>query len=214
MSYTIILSILTFTVAANLDNLGVCIAYGMSGTKVTHAANLMVAVISGVATGLSIAIGAVVAQAIENSAARLAGVLLMASLGGWIILKALVEGWRQPGQTEPCEVYKFSVRPLGLVISILAEPDKADLDHSKTIDMSEALWLGAALAINCLASGAALGLINLPIIATSLAVTAGSYLCTFIGWRLGKKASNRWVSNRAGILAGLLMVALAFFQLI
>ena len=213
MSYPVILSILAFTVAANLDNLGVCIAYGMSGTRVTHAANLMVAVISGVATGLSIAIGSVVAQTMDNSAAQLAGVLLMASLGMWITLKALVEGWRQPGQTEPREVYKFSVKPLGLVISILTEPDKADLDHSKTIDMSEAIWLGAALAINCLASGAALGLINLPIIATSLAVSVGSYLCTFIGWRLGRKASSRWAGNRAGILAGLLMVALAFFQL-
>ena len=32
--WSVLLSILAFTVAANLDNLGVCLAYGANGTRI------------------------------------------------------------------------------------------------------------------------------------------------------------------------------------
>lgn len=157
MTWSIIISVLAFAVATNLDNLGVCIAYGTNGTRIIPPSNLLIAVISGLATAFSIAAGGQLAQLIGLETANLLGATAMILIGGWICIKAVVSSWILPGQQEPREVYSLHVRPLGLIVSILKEPLKADLDQSKTIDLEEALWLGAALAANCLASGVALG---------------------------------------------------------
>lgn len=211
MSISIAISIVVYAIAANLDNLGVCIAYGANGTRVTPLANLIVASFSGVATVLSIAMGQLLANFFPGEGARIAGAMFMAIIGGWISLKALIDGWNSTGESR--EVCRFLIRPLGLVIQILKEPLQADRDQSKTIDLKESVLLGLALALNCLASGAALGMTNLPALPAAILVAIGSYGSTFLGWRIGKSARRRWSYRRAGFVAGLILVGLALFQL-
>lgn len=213
MTWSIILSVLAFTIAANLDNLGVCIAYGTNGTRIIPPSNLLIAVISGTATALSIGIGEQLAAWAGINTARVLGMAGMVLIGGWVCLKAVVDGWILPGQQGPREVYSLHVRPLGLIVSILKEPFNADLDQSKTIDLREALFLGAALAANCLASGVALGMLDLPLAPTALAVAAGSFGCTHLGWKIGKTLGSRWPAKRTGLTAGLLLMAMALFGL-
>lgn len=207
--WSVLLSILAFTVAANLDNLGVCLAYGANGTRITPPANLLIAAISGLATALSVTAGGKLAQWVDPATARLLGMAGMVLIGGWVCLKAIVDGWAPPDQKEPREVCSLRIKPLGLIVSILKEPLKADLDQSKTIDLKEALLLGTALSANCLASGVALGLLELPLVPTALAVAVGSFCCTHLGWMLGRFLGDRWPSRRTGLAAGLLLMAMA-----
>ncbi|HHZ19343.1 MAG TPA: sporulation membrane protein YtaF [Firmicutes bacterium] len=207
--WSVLLSILAFTVAANLDNLGVCLAYGANGTRITPPANLLIAAISGLATALSVTAGGKLAQWVGPATARLLGMAGMVLIGGWVCLKAIVDGWAPPDQKEPREVCSLRIKPLGLIVSILKEPLKADLDQSKTIDLKEALLLGTALSANCLASGVALGLLELPLVPTALAVAVGSFCCTHLGWMLGRFLGDRWPSRRTGLAAGLLLMAMA-----
>lgn len=213
MTTTTILSILAFSVATNLDNFGICVAYGVSGTRINASANLIIAGISALATGLSIGVGALLGSIFGETASRLVGIIAMLAIGGWLFLKAFADGLILPGQREIREVFKLHIKPLGMVISILKEPLTADQDQSKSIDLREALFLGAALAINCLASGVALGLVHLPVIATSVAVGAGSYLSAALGCRIGNLAHRRWNTNLLGMLGGLVLMILALFQI-
>ncbi|HEX2952602.1 MAG TPA: manganese efflux pump [Bacillota bacterium] len=213
LNISTILSILAFMVAANLDDFGICIAYGVSGTRINHGVSLLVASISAGATALSIVAGGLFGKVFGEGPSHMIGVGIMLIIGGWLFLKSFSEGLVLPGQREIREVYKLYIKPLGLVVSILKEPLEADIDHSKTIDLREGLFLGAALAINCLASGVALGMIKLPVIATSLAVGLGSYLSTSMGCRIGHLAKNRWNTNRLGMWAGLILILMAFYQI-
>ena len=202
------LSLLAFALASNLDNLGVGVAYGMRRTRMPAEANLVVAAVSTGATLVAVSAGQTLARSLNFQLAHLLGVLVMAVLGGWICLKALVDGLATPGEG-PQEIYKLRVRPLGLVISILKEPLHADLDRSGSIDLKEATLLGVALALNCVAGGVAVGLVQLPGLATALAVGILSYLSFWAGWHLGRTAGTRLMAPRAGVAAGLLMILLA-----
>lgn len=212
MTPSIILSIAIYAIATNIDNLGVCIAYGANGTRVTPAANLSIALFSGLATVLSINAGRMLSRVLPGDGSELLGGLLMLVIGGFISLKALVESANPTRDSK--ELWRFSIRPLGLVIQILKEPLQADRDHSHSIDLKESIALGMALAINCLASGTALGLTNLPALPTAGLVSLGSYGSTYLGWRIGKIARHRWSNRQTGVIAGLFLVLLSLFQLI
>jgi len=212
VDWTLGFSILAFSIASNLDNFGVGLAYGLGGTRVTWPANLAIAIISAVATGSAMLAGQALAQ-VNLRLASEAGAGVIGVIGLWIALKSFVDGIAVPGQRGLQEVLQFRIRSLGLIISFLKEPVEADADRSGTIDLREAPLLGAALSVNCIAGGVAVGLMGYPYLATSLTVAAASFLAILGGWRLGRHAGARWLSRHAGVLAGLLLILLSVLEL-
>lgn len=110
---------------------------------------------------------------------------------------------------------KVTLRYSGIrfVLDVYLDETKADADHSKSLGIREAVYLGTALSIDSLVMGFASGLAianPLQVVAVSLVIhLAAILLGCFIGQKLAKKtnANLSWIS-------GGIFVLLAFMKIL
>ncbi len=205
-------AIILMGLASNLDNLGVGVAYGLRGIQVPSLSNSLMALVTGVTTLLAMVGGDWLSQVMGGHVARYAGIALMAAMGLWISLKALTENQANRLKSESQQVWRFRLKGLGLVICVLHEPSRADADRSGTLDPGEAIILGISLALNCLAGGLSVGLLQFPAVLTSLVVGAGSYISFALGMTMGRAIGSERLGVWAGLGSGVLMIVLAWWQ--
>jgi len=175
--------------------------------RVSALANMIIAAMSAFATGIALGAGGMFSQMLSTWGTRILGAVLLSLIGIWMIGKTLIE------EMTTNTAYSVRINSLNLVISILKEPARADTDHSGVIDVGESVVLGIALALNCIASGIAAGLMRFPFMLTTFAVACLSYLTVLAGWYLGSKAGACWLGKKAGFLAGLILIIVSFCQL-
>jgi putative sporulation protein YtaF len=159
------------------------------------------------ATGIALGAGGVFSQVLSTWGTRILGAVLLSMIGIMMIGKTLIE------EMTTNTAYSVRIKSLNLVISVLKEPTRADTDRSGDIDVGESVVLGIALALNCIASGIAAGLMHFPFILTTFAVACLSYLTVLAGWYLGSRAGTCWLGKKAGFLAGLILIIVSFCQL-
>ncbi len=212
-----LLSYAVFALALSLDSFGAGLAYGTRKIKVPFPSLLIISLISMAAVSVSM-LGGQILQAFVPPALvhRLGGVLLFL-IGIWVLTQAR-QGEKQAEKKplpENTAVRKLEIRirPLGLVIQILKEPVRADLDSSGTISASEALVLGVALAMDALGSGFAVSLLGFSIGVTALVVGAGQLLLTGAGILAGRTVLAGKVGRRFTTLPGCILILLGLSKM-
>lgn len=107
----------------------------------------------------------------------------------------------------------FSLLNFKLVLSVYANPEKADVDHSKSISFQEAVSLAVALSLDGMAVGfgAALGDVNgiVLFLASLVTDTAAILLGAYIG---NQMASN--LRFNVSWLSGVILIVMAFLKII
>jgi putative sporulation protein YtaF len=73
---------------------------------------------------------------------------------------------------------------------ILHSPESADLDHSGSIGLWEAIVLGVAVSLNALTNGLSAGLMKFSPFGISMATAVFSYLAIWLGCHLGSKVAT------------------------
>ncbi|EPZ53222.1 sporulation membrane protein YtaF [Alicyclobacillus acidoterrestris] len=197
-----ILTMAALAVAANLDNAGVGIAYGVRNIQISSAANLLVAVISGIATILSGWVGRLMSHYIHPSVASYIGGGVMFAVGIWVL--------SEPLRAKRKERKK---RQSGVIGRILEDPAAADFDQSQTISLTEATVLGAALAMNAFAGGFDAGVTHLNVWWTGLFVAIISYVLLGFSAFFGRRYAARALGKHATLCAGLLLLAIGVHQI-
>lgn len=198
-----VLTMAALAVAANLDNAGVGIAYGVRKIHISPLANLLVAIISGIATLVSGWAGRFLSHYIHPDIAIFIGAIVMFAVGLWVMSEPIRERRKRE-----------RARQAGNVIGrILDDPATADFDHSKTISLLEASVLGVALAMNAFAGGFDAGVTHLDVWETTLFVTVFSYLLLGLTAFLGRRYAARALGDKATVIAGLLLIAIGVHQI-
>ena len=108
---------------------------------------------------------------------------------------------------------KFSFCNFRFVLSLYANPECADTDHSKTISPKEAVSLAIALSLDGMAAGlgAAFGNVNgTAVFLCSFFTEAIAVIC---GTALGNRAAKKLTFNISW-LGGLILILLAFLKLL
>jgi putative sporulation protein YtaF len=190
-------------VAANLDNAGVGIAYGVRKIRIAWLPNMMVALISGVATLISGWVGRLMRYYIHPDIATALGAVVIFLVALWVMAEPLREKRKQ----------KREHQPTGVIGRILNDPSVADFDASKSIGMLEAVVLGTALAMNAFAGGFDAGVTQLNIFLTSFLVALFSYLLLGIAALFGRRYAARALGDHATVIAGLILVVIAVHQI-
>lgn len=188
--------------AANLDNLGVGVAYGARRIRVPVLPNAIIAALAYGATWFSAVAGGFVARLLPAAVANVTGAVLLMAVGVWVILTQ----WRR--RPEP----PAPAAGTG-VLRVISAPESADRDNSGTISVGESLLLGAALSINCLTNGFSAGLIGLGAHGTAAVTALFSYLTLWGGSLLGIRYAAAWLGERATVLAGCLLILIGIHQL-
>src|SRR5271157_1363754 len=82
-----LLSILALATSSNFDNVGVGIVYGVRGTCISFTSNLIIALISGTGTLLSMLAGASLYRVLKPELATVVGGLILIGIGVWVIIQ-------------------------------------------------------------------------------------------------------------------------------
>ncbi|MCH5275543.1 MAG: sporulation membrane protein YtaF [Lachnospiraceae bacterium] len=109
--------------------------------------------------------------------------------------------------------FHFSLCNFRFVLSLYADPEAADLDHSKTISPKEASSLAIALSLDGCAVGFGAALGNAGGYALFLCSLIVEALALFCGTALGNRAAKKLPFNAAWISGGILLL-LAFLKLL
>lgn len=199
----------TFFIALtnNLDNVGVRIAYSIRGIKITTLINLWISVITFIISFLAAFSGTVISGFLSKEVASVLAMLILTAIGVWMILEPQLRRKNNHAGGSAQENKKR-------ISHVLLNPQDADMDGSKHIDFKEATLLGIALSINNVGGGVSAGMIGLnsflvgllSAVLSFLALWAGNYIADFfMKWNLSKKA---------GIVAGILLIAIGIEQVI
>jgi len=200
------LRVLLIGLAANLDNLGVGVAYGARRIRVPTLPNALIAATAYAATWTSVVAGAFIARLLPPAVANTVGAVLLMAVGVWVILTHWL---RRP---QPAAATAEAAP--ATVLQVFNAPESADRDRSGSISVPESLLLGVALSINCLTNGFSAGLIGLGAHATALVTALFSYLTLWGGALLGIRCAAAWLGERATVLAGCLLILIGIHQLL
>lgn len=183
--------------AVSIDGFVAGIAYGLKNIYIPMTSLLIVCVTTILCTGTAMATAYVLGTFINTQLAILLGALVLIMIGLFSLFQEYLtkdaKDYITNGGSLP-PTLTFSIGRL--VINIMADPEKADVDHSQLINALEALCLGLALGVdNMVATFAADLMEPLPLytplimgVIQIMVITAGIYTSQhFISDQLKKR---------------------------
>lgn len=211
--YASILPILLIAVSSNLDNIGVGASYGVRKINIPITSNLLIAVVTAAGTFLSIFLGQSIYLFISERMNGLLGGGIIVLAGLWVIFQEkCIHRALEPREAEPIVEATPSRYGLRHIAQILDNPIIADWDFSGHIDVKEAFALALGLTINNIPNGIGAGMLGLNIYAMTAVVFVASIITIWLGICLGK-LGVRWVGQSAGVLAGILLICVGFYEI-
>lgn len=215
-----LLSYILFALALNLDSFGAGVAYGARQIRVPLASLLIISLVSVAAIVISMMCGQVLLGFIPPALAQRFGGILLILIGFWVMLQARQarqtparQAGRRTLEDSEKKVLKIHIRPLGLVIQILREPARADLDSSGAISPREALVLGVALAVDAFGAGFAVSILGYSMGITALVVGIGHLFLTYLGILAGKMITAGRFSRWFTLLPGCILIILGLLKM-
>lgn len=212
-----LVSIILFSIALCLDGLGVGIAYGVRKIRVPVSSLLIISLTSATAIGVSMLMGHLLSSVISPTIAENLGAGILMLVGIWILGQAWVQQKHlddPPDEGHETQLVSIRIRPLGVVIQIIKEPTKADLDHSGVISGKEALLLGVALAMDALGAGFGAAMAGFKPLITPLVVGGVKFCLVGLGVKLGRSFIAGWLGDRAAAIPGWVLIFLGLKQML
>ncbi|MHB1125713.1 MAG: sporulation membrane protein YtaF [Bacillota bacterium] len=206
-------TVILFALAVSLDGLGVGISYGVRRVSVPWKSLVVICLTSTVAITISMLFGQMLAAVISVQLAKRLGSLILIMVGSWVIIQTLSR--REPGNetgNQPCQLFRLKISPLGIVIQILKEPMRADLDSSGVIDPRESLLLGFALAMDALGAGFGAAVAGFNIAVTPPFVGGFQLVFVLLGLWLGQRIACGSLSKKSGLIPGLILIILGLLK--
>lgn len=191
----------------NIDNIGVRIAYSVRGVKIGLGQNLLIAGITFVISTAAALLGSVLSGA-AGSLCHVLSMAVLCAIGLWFIVEPYIKKARAAHQR------RRAPKNESPVLGALKDPERSDIDGSKTIDFGEAALLGVSLSINNVGGGMSAGMIGLD----PIAVGALSALISFLALLLGNFAAGAFVrlglARKTSIVAGLILIVIGIRQVL
>ena len=212
-----LLAVFILALAISLDGFAAGITYGLKGIKINSLAILIISLASGVMVLSSMAFGMGMTTLLPKFWAVKFGGLLLVLIGVWIIYQSLQEILAAEGKKSYVqrEVFSFKINSLGLIINILKEPIKADLDYSGTINKREAVILGAALALDAFGAGLGAAMAGYNILLTAFFVIAFKFILLKGGVYLGQNTTPYYTDNKKlKLTPGFILIILGMLKLL
>lgn len=229
----LLLTVLAFAVALSLDGFGVGVAYGIRRIKIPFTSLVVISLTSSAAIGVSMLFGHLVARYVSLTAAKYLGAAILIGVGIWVLIntwRGLPEGGGANISPDTTPVEKPSIDtgaapesvrrvlkirlPFGLVIEIIREPARADLDKSGVISAREAMLLGLALAMDALGAGFGAAMTGFEPVLTVPVVGLTKFCLVGLGCMLGRRYAANWLGDRAATIPGWVLIGLGIMRVL
>ncbi len=221
-----LLFLIALAIAANLDNLGVGIAYGLRRRYISVRSNALIALLAVVLTLISMEFGLWIAQRISVQTANSLGALILISIGIWVFFETAIESvWGFIYQWLWKHLIQMLARlfPLFIQIWFNRQHRRADLlrrqcpgdprQQPRFISLKETLILGLSLSLNAMAGGFGASLSGYRPLFVSVTIGGVSYITIDVGQKVSKTYMSQWLGPIAQKLAGLLLILIGIYEI-
>ncbi|AEF93895.1 sporulation protein YtaF [Desulfotomaculum nigrificans CO-1-SRB] len=211
-----LITLVAFALALNMDALGTGVAYGIRNIRIPFTSLLIISGMSVVTILVSMLAGRMVSQLISATFAHRLGGIILLLVGIWILIQSLRENRKENQEEGPEEiqtVMELRIRFLGVVIQVLREPSRADLDSSGVISAREAVLLGAALAMDAFGAGFAVSMMGFNPFLTAAVVGIGHIILTYAGLLAGKTFACSCFGRQLAMLPGCILIAMGILKI-
>ncbi len=203
--------IVILALAVSLDSFFTGVTYGTGAIRIPLSSLAVVGLVTAVCSAVPMLASGFVGAAIDPAVAVWTGSALLFILGVWNIfqdylLKRLV--LPSAGAAD-----RLTIRFGRIIVSIMSDPEYADLDRSKTISPHEAVYLGIALGLDNMAAIFGACLIGILPLYTPLAMALIQMTLVRLGVLLAT-AFAPGPEKRLFYLPGAILVFIAVFRLI
>ena len=199
--------------AVSIDGFFAGAAYGIKRIQVPAFSLLAIGAVTFLCTQIAHDFSYFLTGSVNSFYITAAGALLLVCIGFCNLLQQYFTRRSQTETTEePSKPLTFSCGKI--VVSVMAKPENADLDHSSRLSLSEALLLGAALGIDNMAATFAAGLTNPLPAYTPLAMCCIQTLLVHSGIWLARGITSAKMKDRFAYAPGLILILLGIFRLL
>lgn len=206
MFFTVLLAL-----ALSIDSLGAGLSYGMQKIILPWYGVLIICCCSGTILAVSMSVGSLLQQFIPPSAVQLIGAVLLIGLGLCMLGKSVRDVAQEKNEDT---LFQWSIHQLGIMVQILCEPHRADLDRSGIISTKEALWLGLALSLDSFGAGIGMALMGYSPFWTSLCTAMSACLFLCVGLYLGGHLGERLSYKKIKLMPGCLLILIGIFRMV
>ena len=211
LSIFVILQAVVVVAALSLDAFAASFAYGANRIKMPAMSVQIINAVCSSVLGLSLIAGEFARAYIPPHLTSSICFAILFILGVLKLMDSVVKSIiRRHGDLD--KQIKFSMLSLKFIVSIYADPEVADADHSRNISPAEAVSIALALSLDGLAVGfgAAIGSINpLAIFLSSLLITAPTVM---LGCYAGNKIARAMTFDMSWP-GGIVLIIMAILRL-
>lgn len=195
----------------SLDAFLASFAYGSNKIKLPLVSVMVIDLICGGFLGLSIFFGKLIRPYLSPGFSSLVCFLILFSIGLIKLLDDITKSAIRKHSGISKDIH-FSLLNLKFILCVYADPERSDIDQSKSISIAEAVSLAIALSLDGMAVGFGAVLGNISGMAVFLASLVTGAAALLLGGYAGNKAAS---SLRCSIswLSGAVLIVMAFMKL-
>ncbi|MDG2990647.1 sporulation membrane protein YtaF [Candidatus Synechococcus calcipolaris G9] len=198
------LSLLPIAIALSLDSFGVGVTYGARRLRVPLGSLGIITLCTGLSLVIAVLIGDLLVALLSKELTESIGGFLLVAIGLYAVInhfKSQLQRSSKPLDYHANPTDRPGYHPpehenLGVIPEILQDPMAADFDHSNSISLQEAFFLGLALSIDSFVAGVSIRLLGYSpwLIIFTIAMMSSIFL--YIGIQTGIMiAGHRWLKQ-------------------
>jgi len=210
-SFAVILEAIVLASALSLDAFVASFAYGSKKIKIPFKSAMIINLICSAITGLSLWLGTILRQYIPDLLTVMISFTILFILGMIKLLDSITKSFIRKHAEFNKEV-RFSLLNLKFILNLYADPEKADIDNSKTLSPVEAASLAIALSLDGITVGLGAAIGNVNGLAVFIASLTTDLIAVLLGCYIGNKFAKKTPFNLSWI-SGVILIVLAFSKL-
>lgn len=199
----LILSALLFSLASNLDNVVIGIAYGVKKIKISIIANIIIAAVTSTGTFLSMSVGEYISKFLPHFIANALGAIAIIILGGYFIIQSIINSVNDSNSKQIA---------LKNTSDMIEYAEKSDLDKSGDISIKEALLVAFGLTFNNIGTGVAASITGVNIQITVITTFILSILAVIFGEAVGNHVLGKFFGKYSPLFSGILLILLGVIE--
>lgn len=185
----------------NLDNAGAAVAYGLARIRIPAIVNAWIALITFVITAGAVMLGRLTGHFLPVYLGKDLSAVILCVIGALMIRGAM--------RPKPSTADKPSTNP---IMGVLENPEAADADKSRHIDLREGTLVGIALSINNVGGGISAGLVHLSATWTAALSAVISFCLFWAGSAFATRPASGRLAGYAPIVGGFVLIAVGLCQ--
>lgn len=205
------LNTLFIVVAVCLDSLAIGMSYGIKEIKIPKISLLIIDFVCTFFLFISMFLGDIVKSILPGNMPSIISFLILFSLGLYFILECFIKNLikKQNGTDKKLEIKLSNIK---IIIDVVVDCTKADMNNSGDIDIKEAMYLGTALSLDALGIGFGAAMGNIGYIQVLIFAFIFNIFAIVLGLYIGKKLVSK-IEIDFSWISGVILIFIALCKL-